>query len=48
MLILFAFGFVFLDCDCGLNVVLGVKALLTLRREEKSWGEGFSWALYWS
>ena len=33
-------GFVFLDCGCGLNVVLGVKASLTLGREEKALGEG--------
>ena len=40
MLNLFAFGFVFLCCDCGLNVVLGVKASLTLGREEKPWVKG--------
>ena len=44
MLNLFAFGFVFLDCGCGLNVVLGVKASLTLGREEKPWVKGISWA----
>ena len=44
MLSLFAFGFVFLNCCYGLNVVLGVKAILTLGREEKPWGEGVSWA----
>ena len=48
MLNLFAFGFVFLDCGCGLNVVLGVKASLTLGREEKDCGEWVSWALHWS
>ena len=44
MLNLFVLGFVFLDCCCGLIVVLGVNALLTLGREEKPWGEGVSWA----
>ena len=44
MLDLFAFGFVFLDCGCGLNVVLGVEASRTLGREEKPQGEGVSWA----
>ena len=29
---------------CGLNDVLGVKASLTLGREEKPFGEGVSWA----
>ena len=33
MLNLFVFGFVFLDCGCGLNVVLGVEAALTLGRK---------------
>ena len=31
---------------CGLIVVLGVKASLTLGREEKPWGEGVSWACH--
>ena len=31
---------------CGLIVVLGVKASLTLGREEKPWGEGVSWAYH--
>ena len=44
--IVFGFGFVFLDCCCGLNVVLGVKASLTLGREENPWGEGVSWTLH--
>ena len=44
MLNLFSFGFFFLDCGCGLKVVLGVKASLTLGREEKPWDEGVSWA----
>ena len=39
-------GFIFLSCCCGLIVVLGVKASLTLGREEKPWGEGVSWALH--
>ena len=30
-----AFGFIFLDCGCGLNIVMGVKASLTIGREEK-------------
>ena len=42
----FAFGFVFLSCCCGLIVVFGVKASLTLGREEKPWGEGVSWACH--
>ena len=41
MLSLLAFGF-----SLGLNVVLGLKASLTLGREEKAWGEGVSWALH--
>ena len=45
MLNLYQFGFVFLNFCCGLNVVLGVKASLTLGREEKPWDEGVSWAL---
>ena len=44
--IVLGFGFVLLDCYCGLNAVLGVKASLTLGREEKPWGEGVSWALH--
>ena len=44
MLNLFAFVFVFLNCYCGLNAMLGVKASLTLGREDKPWGEGVSWA----
>ena len=40
MLNLFAFGFVLLDCGYGLNVALGVKASLTLGREEKPWVKG--------
>ena len=39
MLNLFAFGFVFLYCGCGLNVVFNVKDSLTLGREEK-WVKG--------
>ena len=34
--------FVFLNCCCGMNVVLGVKDSLTLGREEKPWSEGVS------
>ena len=48
MLNLFVFSFVFLDCGCGLNVALGVKASLTLGREEKPWGEGVSCLYDWS
>ena len=33
--------FVLDSCDC---CAMGVKASLTLGREEKSWGEGVSWA----
>ena len=40
--------FFFLNFCGGLNVVLGVKASLTLGREEKPWGEGVSWVLHWS
>ena len=36
------FYFLELLC-CGLIVALGVKASLTLGREEKPWGEGVSW-----
>ena len=39
------FYFLELLC-CGLIVVLGVKASLTLGREEKPWGEGVSWACH--
>ena len=46
MLNLFSFGFIFLSGFCGLIVVLGVKAPLTLGREEKPWGEGVSWAFH--
>ena len=42
---LIALGFVFFNC-CESNDVLGVKASLTLGREEKPWGEGVSWALH--
>ena len=44
MLNLFSFGFAFLDCGCGLHVLLGVKVSLTLGREEQALGEGVSWA----
>ena len=41
---LFAFDFVpWIVCG-GLNDVLGVKASLTLGREEQALGEGVSWA----
>ena len=46
MLNLFAFGFIFLSSCCGLIIVLGVKASLTLGREEKPRGEGVSWACH--
>ena len=40
-------GFYFLEwLCCGLIVVLGVKASLTLGREEKPWGEVVSWACH--
>ena len=46
MLNLFAFGYS-LELLCyGLSVVLGVKAPLTLGREEKPWAEGVSWACH--
>ena len=49
MLNLLVFGlFSWLCCECGMIFVLGVKASLTLGREEKPWGEGVSWALHWS
>ena len=48
MLDLLAFDFVSLFFCGGLNVVLGVKASLTLGREEKPWGEGVSWTLHCS
>ena len=39
--------FISLELLCsGLSVVLGVKASLTLGREEKPWGEGVSWACH--
>ena len=29
-----------------MSIVMGVKASLTLGREEKPWGEGVSWACH--